>query len=162
LSLASLSLLLVYLPLLCANTSLPTTPKRRGPGPRPPTAHNYDLRSAPPSNIPPRDNLVSDCSGFLSMATMVSVLKPLEDMNMMNQMHSTLKTLAPLAPMSLIWRLYRQGFVFAEEYEGCGRSPTVRQCHGEATRVRRPFFRVQQTELPLASDVGSQAQRGRR
>nr|CAB3468063.1 unnamed protein product [Digitaria exilis] len=48
----------------------PTASRRRpkGPGPRPTTSHEYNLRVLPPSNVPVHNNLVSDTLGNESAA----------------------------------------------------------------------------------------------
>nr|CAB3448966.1 unnamed protein product [Digitaria exilis] len=70
-------------------------PRRRGPGPRPATTFEYNLRRVPSTNSLPslaRDILVSDCSGLVSMAVDGAVSADLEES--IDEMGKTLSDLA--------------------------------------------------------------------
>ncbi|EEC81627.1 hypothetical protein OsI_25151 [Oryza sativa Indica Group] len=81
-------------------------PRQRGPGPRPVTAFKYSLRRNPPSNLLARDNLVSDSSGSVSMAStqtqLDEIAKNLTSMaaqiSDLARKMSTLEPLVPIAP----------------------------------------------------------------
>ena len=74
-------------------------PRRRGPGPRPETHHHYHLCTIPPSNIPPHNNLVSDCSGS----------DPMEDLQKsMNDLKALMEKMDTTVPALLRWCLVRR------------------------------------------------------